>query len=348
MNAKEKLLIEGIIHNETKEEKRIHNRCIQLLFHGIDDAKSDKRAHYKKNRYVESIEKAVRTNFIGGLYQGKFPEVYMVFESLFVTYLERLNPEKLREIVDLENWLFIAAGNFCNSNRKEINKLLGIEIGNCFEEFDDNSKVEDQNDETTVDGKSTDEENDIEPSDELVKEADTSGWAKSLIDFYIGKINNEDYRDLIRAIKLEKIPVETIAEEKGKTDDDIYRDYNRAWNKLLQVALPDIRIRCKNLFVNYESELNDEQAYLLNEFFFSGNDFSTIARSRGMKQYDLESAIVKAYKVLMKIAKRETELDEKEKRQEEREQRRLKKEEDVRRKEQQRDAKEKKSKLYNP
>lgn len=100
------------------------------------------------------------------------------------------------------------------------------------------------------------------------------------------------------------------------------------------MALPEIRIRCKSLFKKYESELSDEQACLLNEFFFSGKDLSTIAHSLGMKQDDLENAIVKAHKVLVKIAKRETELDEKEKRKEAREQRRLEKEEAERKKEQ--------------
>ena len=300
MNRRERQLIEGIINIS---DRRIHNRCIQLLFHGQDTAKPDERVLYKKNDYVVALENAVRINFSGRHYQGLFSETYMVFESLFVTYLEHLKPEKLREIDDLKNWLFVAAGRFCNSNRNKINELLGIETSDNNEEYDDDS----------------------EPSNELIEDADSAGWAESLLCFYIGKISNAYYRDLIRAIKIEGVTVETIAEEYNKTEDDIYRDYNRAWDKLLQVTLPDIRIRSKSLFKKHESKLDDEQTRLLNRFFFSGYDLSAMAISEKVNQNDLEKAIVKSYKVLLKTAKRETEADGKTQRKEAREQRHLEK-----------------------
>lgn len=335
MNDRERQLIEGIINTG---DKRIHNRCIQLLFHGQDTAGRDERVLYKKNDYVVALENAVRINFSGRHYQGLFSETYMVFESLFVTYLEHLNPEKLREIVDLKNWLFVTAGRFCNSNRNKINELLGIEISDNNEEYNDSLRGKDndttsqeddsipQNEASSIQIKTLDDE-DTEPTDNLSDQPDTSDWAASLLNIYIGKINNEYYRDLIRAIKIEGVPVETIAEEYNKSEDDIYRDYNRAWDKLLQVTLPDIKIRSKNLFKKYESKLDDQQARILNKFFFGGYDISAIARSEKINQNELERAIVKTYKVLLRTAKHETELDEKEKRKEAREQRHLEKEE---------------------
>ena len=333
MNRRERQLIEGIINIS---DRRIHNRCIQLLFHGQDTAKPDERVLYKKNDYVVALENAVRINFSGRHYQGLFSETYMVFESLFVTYLEHLKPEKLREIDDLKNWLFVAAGRFCNSNRNKINELLGIETSDNNEEYDDDLKA--NNDDTAAqDDDSTpknwpsgihlkaSDDDDSEPSNELVEDADSAGWAESLLCFYIGKISNAYYRDLIRAIKIEGVTVETIAEEYNKTEDDIYRDYNRAWDKLLQVTLPDIRIRSKSLFKKHESKLDDEQTRLLNRFFFSGYDLSAMAISEKVNQNDLEKAIVKSYKVLLKTAKRETEADGKTQRKEAREQRHLEK-----------------------
>ena len=72
--------------------------------------------------------------------------------------------------------------------------------------------------------------------------------------------------------------------------------------------------------------MDDRQAALLNQFFFSGQDLSAIALSKGMKRDDLEKAIIKEYKVLLKTAKRESEMDEKEKRKDAREQRQAEKE----------------------
>lgn len=341
MNDRERQLIEGIINTC---DRRIHNRCIQLLFHGQDTAGRDERVLYKKNDYVVALENAVRTNFSGRHYQGLFAETYMVFESLFVTYLEHLNPEKLREIEDLKNWLFVTAGRFCNSNRKKINELLGIELSDNYEEYDDGLKAK-ENDSNSLEEESIpqvetsdnntkkfDDNEDSEPTDDLTDQPDTSDWAASLLNIYIGKINNDYYRDLIRAIKIEGVPVETIAEEYNKSEDDIYRDYNRAWDKLLQVTLPDIKIRSKSLFKKYESKLDDQQARILNKFFFGGYDISAIARSEKINQNELERAIIKAYKVLLRTAKHETELDEKEKRKEAREQRHLEKEEASKRK----------------
>ena len=285
MNERERQLIEGILNTG---DRRLHNRCIQLLFHGQDASRRDERVLYKKNEYVVALENAVRTNFSGRHYQGLFPETYMVFESLFVTYLEHLNPEKLREIEDLKNWLFVAAGRFCNSNRSRINELLGIETSDLTEEFDDNSKENVTNDETGHDEvtpfiggaviKAQSTTNDVGnqvQTDDPNEPSDSAGWAESLLNSFIDKISNEYYRDLIRAIKIESVAVNTIAEEYGKTTDDIYRDYNRAWDKLLQVSLPDIRFRSKRLLKKHEADFDDTQADLLNKFFFSsGTDCS--------------------------------------------------------------------------
>lgn len=335
MNVREKQLIEGIINTG---DKRVHNRSIQLLFHGQDVSNKNERALYKKNEYVVALENSVRTCFSGKNYQGKFTETYMVFESLFVTYLEHIKPEKMREIDDLKNWLFVASGRFCNSNRNKINELLGIETDYDTVEYDDGSKANGHDDETIIKQEcSPDSEfgflqnspNDVD--DEVINgiadQPDSSDWAASLLDLYIGKINNAYYRELIRAIKLENVSVETIAEDFGKTPDDIYRDYNRAWDKLLQVSLPDIRIRSKLLFKKHESELDDKQTCLLNKFFFGGHDLTAMAHSEKMRQDDLEKAIVKVYKVLLRTTKRENKLEEKEKRKDEREQKQFEKKE---------------------
>lgn len=322
MNAREKQLIEGIIHHETEKEKKIRDRCLRLLLRGeIEEVIDDKHIiRCENNPYFVAIQNAVRDCFSGDLYKGRFTKIYDVFAQLFIAeqVLVNTDPKKLREIDDLRKYLYSTVRNFCNKNRKMICEELGVELGYIYEKYDDNSKADD--------------EDNSELSDEIIKESDTASWASSFVGSLIDKISNAYYRELIYAINIEGVPVDTIAEEKGKTEGDIYRDYNRAWNKFIQVALPEIRIRCKSLFKKYESELCDEHACLLNEFFFSGKELSTIAHSLGMKQDDLESAIVKAHKLLVKIAKRETELEEKEKRKEAREQRRIEKEEALRKK----------------
>lgn len=351
MNERERQLIEGIINTG---DRRTHNRCVQLLFHGQDIAKGNECTNIRKNEYVVALENSVRTCFSGRFYQGRFSDTYLVFESLFVTYLEHIKPEKLREIDDLKNWLFVTASRFCNSNRKKINELLGIETNDNNKEYNDGLKAKD-NDTTSQEDNPIPpneassiritipyDDDDSEPSEDLVEQTDSTDWAESLLGYYIDKISNTYYRDLIRAIKIEGVPVETMAEEYKKSADDIYRDYNRAWDKLLQVSLPDIRIRSKSLFKKYKSEFDDKQAGLLNKFFFSGHNLTAIASSEGMKQDDLEKAIVKVYKVLLRTARREAELDEKAKREDAREQRHLEKEEETIKKGQRRPAKERK------
>lgn len=315
MNERERQLIEGIINTD---DRRVHNRAIQLLFHGQDTSGRDERASYKKNVYVVALENAVRTCFSGRYYIGRFQETYLVFESLFTTYLEQIKPETFREIDDLKNWLYVVAGRFCNSNRNKINELLGIDLDDNTETIDNVLKVKES--------ETVEDHEEAEPTDDPEEQADATGWAESLLDFYISKIGNAYYRDLIRAIKLERVPVETIAEEYGKSTDDIYRDFNRAWDRLLQVTLPDIKIRGKGLFKKYESMLNGEQAGLLNTFFYGSHDTTSSTPLGKSRQEEIEKAIVKAYKVLLKTAKRENELDEKEKRRETREQHRLEKE----------------------
>ena len=231
MNERERLLIEGLIN---KEDKKLHNRCITLLFHGQDVAKSNERALYKKNEYVVALENAVRTCFSGRYYKGRFDETYMVFESLFVPYLDHLASEKLREIDDLKNWLFIAAVRFCNSNRNKINMLLGVDTATENDSYDDGKKNEDDTeseipdqatlidiDEPPFEGLDANESD----SDAVTDAQDESfDWAETLLNHYINQIGNAYYRDLIRAIKLEDVPVETIAEEYGKKPADIHRD----------------------------------------------------------------------------------------------------------------------------
>ena len=324
MNQREIQLVEAIIDTN---DKRRHNAAIKLLFYGYDIAKSDERSFYRKNEYVVSLENVVRKCFSGKLYRDVFSDVYGVFVSLFTEYLCRINPEKLLEIQDLKNWLFMSGCNFCNGNRKKINYLLGLDPDSSFSSFDDGKQTE----EASKDDSSCDEENPNETSEALdeinEKELeeipdsnnDTSRWAESLLEYYINRVENEYYRDLIRAIKIELVPVETMAEDYGKTVDDIYRDYNRAWDRLLQICLPDIRIRGKSLFKKYELKLEKRDADLLNKFFFVDNDINSLAVSEGMKKSDMEKAVTKAYKVLLKVAKHEVELDEKEERKEKRE-----------------------------
>lgn len=339
MNERERLLIDGLIN---KEDKKLHNRCITLLFHGQDVAKGNERALYRKNEYVTALENAVRTCFSGRYYKGRFDETYMVFESLFVPYLEHLASEKLREIDNLKNWLFIAAVRFCNSNRNKVNMLLGIDTATESDPFDDGKRNESDPDSETQ-GQATSIDMDANPTDSIdgdedlaaeVPDAqdDSSDWAETLLNHYINQVGNAYYRDLIRAIKLEDVAVETIAEEYGKKPADIHRDYSRAWEKLLQICLPDIKVRSKKLFREREADLDIRQADVLNKFYSSGHDMASLAKTEGMKQDVLEDSIIKAYKALLKTNKRETKIDEKEQREDLREQRRLEKEKNSKKK----------------
>lgn len=302
MNSAEKQIIDGLIKRD--------DRYISLVLRGVAVYEGH-TTRYVKNPYVSAVENAVRKWFNPGDDRYKnivdgFPDIYNSFYSLFALYVISINPETLLAIEDLKNWLFITADNFIKKNRKSIDEHIGLYYE---EELGDKVEI-------------TDREDIEEPHS-------SSDWARAQINVYINQISNEYYRDLLCAIKLEDVDREVLAEEYNKSVDDINRDYKRAWDQLIGIALSDIKYRGKHLYKTFEADLPVNQAKLLNEFFFSGLNIKELALEKNVNYVVLKGEIVKAYNVLLKTAKRETKIDEKEERMEIKEMRRLEKQKKI-------------------
>lgn len=231
-----------------------------------------------KNAYVNAIENAVRQCFSGALYRGRFEEIYITFEAEFYNYLMKVKPDTLRSIDKLESWLYVASRNFANSHRKKITMALGIV-------------------ETEV------------KSDILIDccndDADPSSWASDLLDSYIEQISCEYYRLILRAVVLEDMPREEFAEEQGKKDAAaIDRDVRRAKLELIKVAMADIKWRSRKVMSKYCDQIPKQAERNLLEDFFTGKHVKDI------------NGLVNAISNLMKIAHRETKLDEAEEKRE--------------------------------
>ena len=287
MNSAEKQIIEGIIQK--------NDRCISLVLRGIA-VNEQLSTRYVKNPYVTAVENAVRKWFNPNDEKYKnivdgFSDIYNSFYSLFSFYIINIKPETLLAINDLKSWLFITADNFIKKYRKKIDEHIGV-----YYEDELGEKVE-----------ITDREDIEEPKQ-------SSDWARTQIDVFINQIGNDYYRDLLRAIKLEGVERDVLAEEYGKSVDDINRDFKRAWDQLIGVALSEIRYRGKRLFKTFEADLPAPQAALLNEFFFSGLNIKELALEKNVNHIVLKTEIIKAYNNLLKTARRETKLEEKEER----------------------------------
>ena len=271
MNIQEKKLIEAFIQDEDRAR---HERAVEIIFHGQRVRDGAGREILRDNPAFRAIRNAVNKCFSGDRYFGRREEVYETFVSEFYQYLKKLNPAKLREIQDLSMWMFKVAANFANSNRKKINSILQIEEGQV--RFTDHFDREED-----------------EPAD---SEENSSRWAEDLLARYINQIQRPYFRDLLHAVKIEGMSVEDFAEEQGKSVPDIHRDTKRAMDQLVQIALPDIRWRSRQLYSQYKDRLSRNDQLLLDAFFRQGADVRP-------------ALVVMAFRKLVKLSVKEQKED---------------------------------------
>lgn len=293
MNIQEKRLIEAFLDTGNAV---LHNKAVELLFYGRKGTDANGRTICREFDVTRAVRNAVSIYYSGSLYAGRQKEVYDTFISLFHAYLLKLNPDKLREIDNLQNWMFRVAKNFANSHRKEVNELLGIEdsvIG-----FNMRMDVDEPEETDCANARS---QEDVEPYMRKIPEKDndsdsssehSSKWAEELVAEYISRISHPYYREVLYAVDVNGMDMEDFAEEQGKRLSAVYNDHKRAMSALIQAALPDIRWRAPKLYESFKLELNDAESEVLERFFYH-NVITDMPR------------VIKAYVKLLKIAKRE-------------------------------------------
>ena len=227
-----------------------------------------------------------------------------------------LDKKTLYQIDNLKNWMFTAAKNYANSQRKAIHQILGIEEN--VVPFDPKLDVA----ENLV---SVGEEPRVVNADQYVRKVpdnnddasadqeSSSKWAEDLIGEYISRIRHDYYREVLQAIDLYGMEMKDFAEEQGKKASAIYNDHKHAMSALIAVALSDIRWRMPKLFDSFKDFLTSEEVAVLNDFF-------------NHNEPNDRKGLIKAYVKLLKVSKREEEKEAKAVRREERELRKAEKE----------------------
>ena len=256
--SKEKSIVNAFINVSDKVR---HNMAVQSIFYGrLSGGK------YIENAYVQSIKKAVRICYSDSKYRGLFKEIYDTYVSVFYVYLLAKSEQLSKIETSLAGYLFVTAKNFANDKRvrNEIEISIGLSDPSTSVGIDKIIASLMSND----DG--------IEPpAEEPIDSPDTdSYWAEYLTDQYINSIPNERYRIAIRAIVLEGMPREELAEEFGSSYSAINLLLNHAMTALTNAALPDIRWRSKKCYTQYGHLIKDETDRLLLEDYFENNIYN--------------------------------------------------------------------------
>lgn len=327
MNAKEIAIIEAIID---KSDKRRHEKALKLLLYG-----EEKNGTLVKNEYVNCLESLVRKKFGNNV---PFYDSYSTFATEFWMHLEKMSPEQLRSINNLKSWLFTVAKNFIETIRNEIEAFqimnTPIDEGRLAENaFDNCERGKKEGESDAENGSAENEENDYQKQSQESEFAETIpfdeneqerlkrfDFAKWRFLYYLSKISNETYKDILSAVYIEGVERETLAEEYGWSMDVFNLTLDRARNAFFSVTLDDIR-RCEpQLFKKYEyhKDMDEKTATMLREFFVYRYDVQQLSVLHHKTNYEMKKSLSVAYKKLLRIHKNETEKIEMECHQEER------------------------------
>ena len=283
--SKEKSIINAFVD---RTDKIRHERAAQMLFYGIPECGA-----YKENDYVQSIKRAVRLCYSDTKYRGRFRDIYDSFVSLFYVYLLAKSDRLSKIETTLAGYLFVVAKNFAND--KKIRNEIEISIG-----LSDPSTSVDIN--KIIDSILSKEDGAVKPksSRPMIDEPETEPyWAEYLVDKYIDSIPNENYRVAIRAIVLEGMPREELAEELNTTYRAVNLLVNHAMTALTNVALPDIRWRSRKCYTQYGHLVKDEQDRAILRDYFENNIY----------HHDLALAVRRLIKISIR-EKKEQEAEE--------------------------------------
>lgn len=231
--------------------------------------------------YQNVFKKVVSDYFRDDIYRGHGQEIVNILFQRF--YLSRVNATPIAFIENYEGWLYICLRHLANRVRKEIDQEIIIRDGNNISLDSILEKIT-QAAESSPSPDSTDKvPNNV--TDGLIEDPDPD-WAHALLERYLRLIPNPKYAELIRAIKLEGIPVETMAEEWKCSIAAIYNMMNEAMTALVRVALPEIRKRNLKKYKKSQSyfkahpedkELTDYEKKILKEFFEDGKKVEELA-----------------------------------------------------------------------
>lgn len=268
----------------------------------------------------KTIWNVISTCFNDSKYNGLKKEIANVLIQRF--YDE--SSEQLYTIDDKEHylaWFYTCLKNLANRQRATIEEEVGIKPithvsldSNTRTNNDEQpnepfvNKAEEKLDQSLAGASSNDSEEDTL---EQTYEADIIDmdpalgeiWAANKLEGYLALMSNYPrYVELIRAIKIEGVDRETLAEEWECTIEAIYNMTNEAMTQLVKVALPDIRKRSKKMYKKYAHLVKDDYAKtLLKGVFEEGKDYHKLATEHKKRPSDIAADFQRAFKYLKRI-----------------------------------------------
>ena len=285
---------------------------------------------YKEYRNI--FKEVVSYNYKDDKYKGCKDEIEAILFQRF--FLSRVNPGPIESIENYEGWLRACLRNLANRDRPKVDEELGVRDGTIisFDSVQTNStiaktnssesSIEDDSDSPAQpsDISTADEDSTLKEKDNEIQIIDDSGDSRHvdsaivLLESFLQLLTNPKHIEIIRAIKLEGVPVETLAEDWGCTNAAIYNMMNEAMTALVRVALPVIRKRnfkkykkCQLYFKENPKDkiYSDYEESILKEFFEDGRTVEELAvehrKLPSIMASNLRKALDKMYKVVQTL-----------------------------------------------
>lgn len=256
------------------------------------------------NDYDYIFKKVASACFRDEKHKGVQKEIARILKQEF--YLSRVEtPNPIENIANYEDWLFTSIRNLANRRRPQIEKEAGVP-GSGEISLDDNNKGKNDS-ETNEEGfnspsADTESEDTSETEGIPVIEAPDEEEFRTDLERYLSIMPNRIYADLIRAIKLENVDVDVLAEESGCTNAAIYNRMNEAMTMLVSIALPDIQRRCRKIYKRCINKM--ESGYhktILVEFFGEEKSIEELSVEHKRLPKAISADLKRAYDQLKRI-----------------------------------------------
>ena len=256
------------------------------------------------NDYDYIFKKVSNVCFRDDKHKGVQKEIADILKQEF--YLSRAGaPNPIEKITNYEDWLFTSVRNLANKKRKSIESEVCV-LGSEIKSLDDLEKkcdtTEINQDENPSQSVSKESEDTLETKNSLLISATGEEELKTDLERYLSLMPNRVYADLIRAIKLENVDVDVIAEELDITSAAVYNRMNEAMTMLVSIALPDIQRRCRKIFNRCINKMDSGyHKTILIEFFRENKSIEELCLEHKRLPKAISSDLKRAYDQLKRI-----------------------------------------------
>lgn len=265
--------------------------------------------------FLNIVNNAVYHFFDKKRYSNYYDDVRNALLAYF--YESRVNNHTpTGEVKNVDDYIFTMLKNIAigKKTRNLIDQELGLDHDDVDSKKIDRAKDDDDlismNDELSSGDVKTDEEKNINDNSifEIFKQDQSSNeekiWAENEIERLLNLFpnKNRDEADLLRKRMLYGHEYEELALEYDCSIGNMHIKVHKAMVRLSIVALPQIKMRCKRMFVeNVDSLKNHYHKNILNDFFYTNSDLEEIASLYKKTKSDFCKDLVKAFSEIKKI-----------------------------------------------